>query len=206
MSLASLQKVVLASNNYGKLQEFQEMLRPFQIEMIPQGLLNIDSVDETGATFIENALLKARHVADCVRLPVLADDSGLEVDALGGQPGVLSARFAGRNATDADNNIKLLSLMEHVKLEDRQAKLHCVLVHLSSCNDPSPLVIKTTWEGVIMERLEGNGGFGYDSIFFVPSEGCTASQLCPERKNKISHRAKAFYLMMEALKNLYVVY
>ncbi|MCX4026684.1 RdgB/HAM1 family non-canonical purine NTP pyrophosphatase [Endozoicomonas sp. SM1973] len=196
----NIQQVVLASNNLGKLNEFQHLLGGLNFKMLPQKQFGIQSVAETGLTFVENAILKARHASSIARLPALADDSGLEVDALNGAPGIYSARFAGEAASDADNNQKLLQLLEGKSPSERTARFHCVLVYLKHPADPTPLICHGTWEGIILEEVRGDNGFGYDPLFFVPSEHCTSAELPSNLKNKLSHRAQAMQKLLTKLK------
>ena len=184
-------QIVLASGNQGKLKEFQHLLTKLNIDMLPQSQFNVDSVEETGLTFVENAILKARHAAKISGLPAIADDSGIEVDALNGQPGIYSARYAGEDAADADNNVKLLKNLEGLPEAQRTARFQCVLVYLRHADDPTPLVCHGSWEGRILEAPSGEHGFGYDPLFYVPSEGCSAAELPKPVKNSISHRAVA---------------
>ena len=193
-------QIVLASGNQGKLREFQQLLATLHIEMLPQSRFNVDSVEETGLTFVENAILKARHAARISGLPVIADDSGIEVDALNGQPGIYSARYAGEEASDSDNNQKLLKKLQGLPEAERTARFHCVLVYLRHAEDPTPLVCHGVWEGRILEAPSGDHGFGYDPLFYVPSEGCSAADLPEEIKNGISHRAVAMVKLAEQLK------
>lgn len=196
-----IRQVVLASGNQGKLKEFQHLLQALDIKMLPQSQFDVDSVEETGLTFVENAILKARHAASISGLPVIADDSGIEVDALKGQPGIYSARFAGEGASDADNNQKLLELLQGIPSMERTARFHCVLVYMRHADDPVPLICHGAWEGYILEEPRGEHGFGYDPLFLVPSEHCSAAELPREKKNQISHRAQAMALLVEQLKS-----
>ncbi|PJE80734.1 dITP/XTP pyrophosphatase [invertebrate metagenome] len=195
-----LRKVLLASGNKGKLAEFRHLLTPLHRDVIPQSNFSVDSVEETGLTFVENALLKARHAARVTGLPVLADDSGLEVDVLEGRPGIYSARFSGEHASDADNNQKLLQLLSGTETLQRTARFQCLLVYLRHAEDPVPLICQGTWEGYIVEEPRGENGFGYDPLFFVPSEHCTSAELSQDRKNQLSHRARAMKAMANKLK------
>jgi guanylate kinase len=203
-----MNKTVLASGNAGKLKELTAILVPLGLELIAQSALRIDSPPETGTTFLENALIKARHAARASGLPALADDSGIEVDALDGRPGVRSARFAGEEASDADNLRKLLAELHDVPMEFRQARYHCVIAFVRRHDDSQPIVAHGTWEGRIALEPRGSGGFGYDPIF-LPSlpkpEGrretnppCTAAELDPSVKNEISHRAQALRAWLAA--------
>jgi guanylate kinase len=184
-------KTVLASANPGKLKELTAILRPLGLELIAQSALGIESPPEPGTTFLENALIKARHAARHSGLPALADDSGIEVDALDGRPGVRSARFAAEGASDADNLHKLLAELHDVPMEFRQARYHCVIAFVRRHDDPQPIVAHGTWEGRIALAPRGSGGFGYDPIFLPADAQCTAAQLDPAVKNEVSHRAQA---------------
>jgi XTP/dITP diphosphohydrolase len=188
-------KIVLASGNKGKLAELQNALNDFDVALIPQSEFSVTDADETGLSFIENAILKARHASLATGLPALADDSGLEVDALKGAPGIYSARFSadenGKGATDESNNLKLLAELQNVPAQDRTARFHCVLAFVKHALDPNPIICQGAWEGVIKSELDGKGGFGYDPLFFVKDQNKTAAQLTKEEKNKISHRGLA---------------
>lgn len=190
-------KVVLASGNAKKLRELTALMDNAGIEIVPQRELGVADADETGTTFLENATIKARHAAAATGLPALADDSGLVVDALGGRPGVYSARYAGAAATDADNNAKLLA--ELTGIDDRSAHYECVIVFVRSADDESPMVCTGRWDGTILDAPRGDGGFGYDPLFFVASHGCTAAELDPAEKNRISHRGQALAKLKTAL-------
>ncbi len=196
-----MQKVVLATGNVGKVRELASLLSDFGLDIVAQTDLGVDSAEETGLTFIENAILKARHAAKVTALPAIADDSGLAVDVLGGAPGIYSARYSGEDATDQKNLQKLLETMKDVPDDQRQARFHCVLVYLRHAEDPTPLVCHGSWPGVITREPAGTGGFGYDPIFFVPSEGKTAAELTREEKSAISHRGQALKLLLDALRN-----
>ncbi|NIG78167.1 XTP/dITP diphosphatase [Klebsiella sp. Ap-873] len=196
-----MQKVVLATGNAGKVRELASLLADFGLDVVAQTELNVESVEETGLTFIENAILKARHAAKVTGLPALADDSGLAVDALGGAPGIYSARYAGEDASDQQNLEKLLQALKDVPDEKRQAQFHCVLVYMRHAEDPTPLVFHGSWSGVITRASAGLGGFGYDPIFYVPSEGKTAAELTRDEKSAISHRGQALKLLLEAMRN-----
>ena len=196
-----MQKVVLATGNAGKVRELASLLEDFGLDIVAQTELGVESAEETGLTFIENAILKARHAAQITGLPAIADDSGLAVDALGGAPGIYSARYAGVDASDQQNLEKLLDALQDVPDDQRQAQFHCVLVYLRHAEDPTPLVCHSSWPGVITRQAAGHGGFGYDPIFFVPSEGKTAAELSREEKSAISHRGQALKLLLEALRN-----
>ena len=195
-----MSKVVLASGNVGKLREMSALLAPLGFELLTLGALGIASPEETGTTFLENALLKARHAAAAAKLPAISDDSGIEVDALEGRPGVYSARFAGPNATDQENLNKLLAELHGVHPEFRQARYHCVIVFVRSADDPDPTVAHGKWEGQIAREARGSGGFGYDPIFLPAGLHSTAAQLSADQKNKISHRALALLALVEQLR------
>ncbi|KFC78172.1 XTP/dITP diphosphatase [Buttiauxella agrestis] len=196
-----MQKVVLATGNAGKVRELADLLGNFGLDVVAQTELGVESAEETGLTFIENAILKARHAAHITGLPAIADDSGLAVDVLGGAPGIYSARYAGLEASDQQNLEKLLATLKDVPDEQRKARFHCVLVYMRHAEDPTPLVCHGSWEGKITREAAGQGGFGYDPIFFVPSEGKTAAELTRDEKRAISHRGQALKLLLEAMKN-----
>ena len=194
------QKWVLATGNQGKVKEMSELLNSFSIEVLPQSQFNVPDVPETGTTFVENAIIKARHAAKLTGLPAIADDSGLEVDFLNGEPGIYSSRFAGENATDQDNIDKLLNKLEGIMPEQRKARFQCVLVYMRHEFDPTPIICQGTWEGSITENQDGTNGFGYDPIFWVESEQCTSAQLSKARKSELSHRGKALTQLVTLLK------
>ncbi|WP_420064128.1 RdgB/HAM1 family non-canonical purine NTP pyrophosphatase [Pectobacterium colocasium] len=196
-----MQKVVLATGNPGKVRELASLLADFGLDIVAQTELGVDSAEETGLTFIENAILKARHAAHITGLPAIADDSGLAVDALGGAPGIYSARYAGVDASDQQNLDKLLLALKDVPDAQRRASFHCVLVYLRHAEDPTPIVCHGSWQGVLTHEAVGNGGFGYDPIFFVPELGKTAAELTREEKNAQSHRGQALRLLLDALRN-----
>ena len=190
--------IVLASNNAGKIKEFNALLDAMGIEVKPQNEFNVEEAEETGLTFIENAILKARNACAQTGLPALADDSGIEVDYLNGAPGIYSARFAGEHGNNQANNDLLLEKLEGVSELERTARFHCVLAYMRHKDDPTPLVFHGTWEGRILESSAGQEGFGYDPIFYVPECGCSAASLPKEVKNQISHRAKALKQLVAA--------
>jgi XTP/dITP diphosphohydrolase len=192
-------KLVLASSNAGKLRELAALLAPLGHELVAQSALGIKSAPETGATFEANALIKARHAAQRATLPALADDSGIEVDALGGRPGVHSARYAGEHASDADNLHKMLSELEGVPLNRRTARYRCVIAHVRNAADPQPLLVTGTWEGLILDTPRGQGGFGYDPIFLPAGMDRTAAELAADEKNRLSHRAQALSQLVKML-------
>jgi len=193
------EQVVLASGNAGKLAEFRALLGDSGLAPVAQTALGISSPEETGLTFVENAIIKARHAATASGLPAIADDSGLEVDYLSGRPGIHSARFSGPRASDEDNNDKLLALLDGVPLPLRTARYHCVIVYLRHGADPVPLLCQGSWEGVIALAPRGSGGFGYDPLFLLPSLGKTAAELAPPEKNLVSHRGIAMARLREVL-------
>jgi XTP/dITP diphosphohydrolase len=185
------ERIVLASNNAGKVREFSQLLAQSHIQVIPQNQLGVPEADETGLSFVENAILKARNAAAHSGLAAIADDSGLEVDALGGAPGIYSARYAGSGASDAANVTKLLTDLEGVEEARRSARFQCLMVYLRHAADPTPVVCQGTWEGSILYGPQGENGFGYDPVFFVPTQHCSAAELDAEIKNALSHRGQA---------------
>ncbi|OXX36178.1 non-canonical purine NTP pyrophosphatase [Vibrio sp. V09_P4A23P171] len=194
-----MKKIVLATGNQGKVREMADLLVDFGFDVVAQTELNVPEAEETGTTFIENAIIKARHAAKITGLPAIADDSGLEVDYLQGAPGIYSARYAGENASDQQNLEKLLAAMEGVPDEQRTAHFHCVLVFMRHENDPTPLVCHGTWQGRILHQAHGSNGFGYDPIFFVPEDNCASAELLPARKKQLSHRGKALKMLFKTL-------
>jgi len=192
-----VKKLVLASNNAKKMKELNALLSPLGFEVIPQGELGIPEEEEPHCTFVENALAKARHASQHSGLPALADDSGLCVRALGGAPGVISARYAGEPKSDARNNEKLLA--ELADQTDRRAHFVSCLVLVRHASDPQPLIAEGEWHGQIVDQLQGEGGFGYDPLFFVPEFGLTAAQLDAETKNRVSHRGQAMAKLLEKI-------
>ncbi|AGA35231.1 Nucleoside 5-triphosphatase RdgB (dHAPTP, dITP, XTP-specific) [Thioalkalivibrio nitratireducens DSM 14787] len=191
--------LVLASGNPGKIREFTTLLQPIGIELIPQSHWSVPEAEETGLTFVENAILKARNAAAHTGMPALADDSGIEVDALNGQPGIYSARYAGPDADDTDNNEKLLEALAGVPRPQRTARFRCVMAFLAHAEDPSPILAEGTWEGLIATKPSGHGGFGYDPIFILPQYGRTSADVPEQVKNRRSHRAQALNAMVAQL-------
>jgi XTP/dITP diphosphohydrolase len=192
MSLAHTgDAIVLASNNSGKVREINELLAEMHIEVVPQGDVGVPEVEETGLSFVENAILKARNAARHSAMPAIADDSGLEVDALKGAPGIYSSRFAGQGATDIENLEKLLEAMGGVPEPARTARFQCLMVYMRHAEDPTPVICQGTWEGRILTSPRGENGFGYDPVFLVPEEGRSAAELPPLLKNRLSHRGQA---------------
>lgn len=191
-----MKKLVLATGNAGKLKELQALLADQPYEIVTQKALGVSDADETGLSFVENAILKARHAARATGLPALADDSGLCVDALGGAPGIYSARYAGEGATDTRNNEKLLQSLAPLRKDaPLTARFVCVLALVRHADDPLPLLCQAEWEGEILEAARGEQGFGYDPLFFVPAEGMSSAELPRERKNALSHRGQALQLL-----------
>lgn len=193
-----MQDIVVATGNQGKLKEINQVLNPFGLQALGQKEFKVPEIEETGLTFVENAILKARNASELTGKPALADDSGLKVDALNGAPGIYSARYAGPDASDADNVAKLLSALQGLPREQRKARFQCVMIYLRHANDPVPLICQGTWEGYIDLQPSGDNGFGYDPVFMVPEQNCTAAQLPPEIKNQLSHRGQALQKLMQA--------
>lgn len=191
-------RLVLASNNAGKLREFAALFAPLGIELVPQGQLGVTEAEEPHVTFLENALAKARHASATTGLPALADDSGICVAALGGAPGVLSARYAGEPRSDARNNARLIADLAGVA--DRRAWYHCVLVLVRHASDPQPLVAEGGWHGLVIDQPRGAGGFGYDPYFYLPDAGMTVAELPAAGKNRVSHRALALRSLLTQLR------
>ncbi|UYV19111.1 RdgB/HAM1 family non-canonical purine NTP pyrophosphatase [Halomonas qaidamensis] len=198
--MSSIKTLVLASNNVGKLNEFNQLLTPLGLDVRPQSEFGVQEVDETGLTFVENALLKAREASNVSGLPALADDSGLEVDALNGAPGIYSARYAGEPKSDEQNNEKLLTSLSPYAEGQRSGRYWCVLVYLRHPEDPVPVIVQRSWEGEILAHPRGNGGFGYDPLFWLPDQGMSVAELPSETKNRLSHRGRALQGLVELLK------
>lgn len=196
--MATSRTVVLASGNAGKLRELNRVLSPLGVVLRSQAEFDAPEVEENGLSFVENAIIKARAAARHTGLPAIADDSGLEVDYLSGAPGIHSARYSGEG--DEGNNRKLLAALQGVADEQRSARFQCVLVYMRHGADPTPLVCQASWEGRILQQPRGEAGFGYDPLFYVPDQQCSSAQLPPEVKNRISHRARASALLLEALR------
>ncbi|MBT3505632.1 MAG: RdgB/HAM1 family non-canonical purine NTP pyrophosphatase [Piscirickettsiaceae bacterium] len=186
-----MSKIVLASGNAGKLREFSQLLRDMNTEVIPQSAFNLIEAEETGLTFVENAIIKARHACLQTGLPAIADDSGIEVDALNGEPGIYSARYSGPNATAQKNCDALLNALINTPEAKRTARYQCVIVFMRHAKDPTPIICQADWQGHILAEPKGDGGFGYDPLFWVEQHQCTAAELSPEQKHAISHRGKA---------------
>jgi len=185
------QRIVLATGNTGKLKEIRVLLRETEWEILGQSKFDVREAEETGLTFVENALIKARNACKQTGLPAIADDSGLEVDALNGEPGIYSARYAGKSASDADNIEKLLQELLSVPDHQRQARFRCVMVYMRHASDPSPIICRGHWEGRIARGATGKNGFGYDPVFWLPEYRCSAAELSSEKKNRLSHRSEA---------------
>lgn len=197
-----MKTLVLATYNAGKAREIAHLFKEGDkqlFDVVSQGNFNVPEADETGLTFVENALIKARNAAQHTGLPALADDSGLEVDALRGAPGIYSARFAGKSAGDVENNQLLLERLRGVPTAQRTARYQCVIVFLRHALDPTPMIFSGTWEGIILEQPQGNQGFGYDPLFWLPTHQCTAAELSLEVKNQLSHRGQALRKLHDAL-------
>ena len=192
------QVVVLASGNAGKLRELDKVLAPLDVSLQPQAQFNVPDAEETGLSFVENAIIKARAAAQHTGLPAIADDSGIEVDHLNGAPGIYSARYSG--AGDEANNVLLLQELGEIPEEQRSARFQCVLVYMRHAMDPVPLICQGSWEGFILSEPRGEDGFGYDPLFYLPDYQCSSAQLAPGIKNRISHRAKASRLLFDALR------
>lgn len=193
-------RLVLATNNAGKLKELRELLSSLDLEVLPLAQFTQAAAEETGLSFVENAILKARFAAKAAGLPAIADDSGIEVDALRGAPGIYSARFARMGASDRENNDKLLAALREVPPSKRTARYRCALAFMRWETDPFPIVCQASWEGTIIDTPRGAGGFGYDPIFELPARGLTAAELSPDEKNRISHRGKALEELVRQLR------
>ncbi len=194
------QEIVLASNNAGKVKEINQLLVGTHFHIIPQSQFNVEEAEETGLTFVENALLKARNAAQYTNRPSIADDSGIEVPALNGAPGIYSARYAGVGASDEDNLNKLIEDTKDFSEDDRLAQFVCVMVYLRHANDPIPIISQGIWKGKLLTKAKGENGFGYDPIFFVPTHDCTSAQLSPDVKNQLSHRGQALRQLILLIK------
>ncbi|ALG68469.1 RdgB/HAM1 family non-canonical purine NTP pyrophosphatase [Beggiatoa leptomitoformis] len=194
--------IILASNNQGKIREFNHLLINTDLEIIPQKDLAINDVEETGLSFVENAILKARHAAQQGGFPAIADDSGIEVDALHGAPGIYSARFAGQGASDTENIALLLSRLAAVPEAHRSARYHCVIVYMRHATDPMPIICQGTWEGSVLYTPRGTQGFGYDPVFYVPTHQCSAAELPAAIKNQLSHRSQALQALQYILQSM----
>lgn len=196
-------QIVLASGNAGKLREFAQLLEGLNLEILPQSEFDVPEIEETGHTFADNALLKARNAAHHTGLPAIADDSGIAVDVLEGRPGIYSARFAGIGASDEENLEKLISMVKPFPDEERTARFICSMVYIRHEEDHIPVIVEGVWEGQLLTDPKGQNGFGYDPIFYVSSQQCTSAELPPEIKNKLSHRGQALRKLIEQLTSLY---
>ncbi len=194
-----MQQIVLATGNPGKVREINQLLIGHDLEVIPQSAFKVPEAEETGLTFVENAIIKARNAAAQAGLPAIADDSGLEVDALQGAPGIYSARYAGPEASDRDNLEKLLVELGDLPDAQRSARFQCIMVYLRHAHDPSPLICQGTWEGRVLFAPRGENGFGYDPVFYVPDQDCSSAELAPALKNRLSHRGQALRKLIAAL-------
>ena len=194
-----MQDIVLASSNPGKVREINQVLAGLNVIVRPQAEFNVIDAEETGLTFVENAILKARNAAQHTGLPAIADDSGLEVDALAGAPGIYSARYAGVGATDLENLEKLLDALADVPEENRSARFQCLMVYMRHADDPTPLICQGSWEGRILTAARGSNGFGYDPVFYVPTHNCASAELAADIKNSLSHRGQALHQLVAAL-------
>ncbi len=194
-----MQKLVIASNNPGKLREISRILSPLGYEAVPQSAFNVPEAEEPFVTFVENCIAKARHAAQLTGLPALADDSGICVDALDGAPGVYSASYAGEPKSDQRNNEKLIAVL--AGQTNRRAHYYCVIVYLRHAEDPQPIIAEGSWHGEIIDTPRGNDGFGYDPYFLVPESGKTGAELAPDEKNAISHRGKALLQLVDKLRS-----
>jgi len=194
-----MKKIVFATGNLGKVREINELLADHDLEVVPQSAFNVSEAEEIGPSFVENAILKARNAAAHTGLPAIADDSGLEVDALDGAPGIYSSRYAGDGATYKDNLEKLLAELGDLPDAQRRARFQCLMVYLRHAEDPTPILCQGTWEGRILFTPRGDNGFGYDPVFYVPSHDCSSAELPPDIKNRLSHRGRALRKLMAAL-------
>jgi XTP/dITP diphosphohydrolase len=198
-------KIVFASGNAGKIREVAQLLDGLNIEVLPQSEFDVPKIEETGLTFLENSILKARNAAQYTGLPSIADDSGIAVDVLQGHPGIYSARFAGPGASDEDNLLKLIDMIKPFPEEQRTARFICSMVYLRHKDDPVPIIAQGVWEGHLVTDPKGENGFGYDPVFYVASQQCTSAELLPEIKNKLSHRGQALKQLLDKLTGMYPV-
>jgi XTP/dITP diphosphohydrolase len=195
-----MKNIVLATGNLGKVREINELLANHDLAVVAQSDFNVPEAEETGLSFVENAIIKARNAAAHTGLSAIADDSGLEVDALGGAPGIYSSRYAGKSASDRDNLEKLLADLGDLAAEQRSARFQCLMVYLRHAKDPTPIVCQGTWEGQVLFAPRGSDGFGYDPVFYVPSHNCSSAELPPDIKNRLSHRGQALRKLIAALR------
>jgi XTP/dITP diphosphohydrolase len=201
--LSKTKKIILASNNAGKVREINAMLTGHDLQVVAQSEFSVPEIEETGLTFVENAILKARNASRHAGLPAIADDSGIEIPALNGRPGIYSARYAGKGASDEDNLYKLMDEIRKLPEEKRQARFVCLMVYLRHADDPVPLIAEGIWEGIAMTEPKGKNGFGYDPMFYVPAHQCTSAELPPDIKNSISHRGQALRKLIAQLNAIY---
>lgn len=201
--MAPFSRIVLASNNKGKLREFNQMFADTCIDIVAQGEFNVEDAIEDGLSFVENAIIKARHACKATGLPSIADDSGIEIDYLNGAPGIYSARYSGEHGQDKAHNQLVLEQLKNVAHDKRTARFQCILAFMRHDQDPTPLVYQASWEGFILEEERGENGFGYDPIFWVPEFQCSSAELSKEQKNQLSHRGKALQLLLTDLKEKY---
>lgn len=199
----SFSKIILASNNKGKLREFNDMFAETDINIVPQGEFNVEDAIEDGLSFVENAIIKARHACKETNLPSIADDSGLEIDFLKGAPGIYSARYSGEHGNDRAHNQLVIEQLNGLAKEKRTGRFQCVLAFMRHAEDPTPLICQASWEGLLLDKECGSNGFGYDPIFWVPEHQCSSAELSKEVKNSLSHRGKALRLLLAALKEKY---
>ncbi len=202
---ATSNKIILASGNAGKVREIDQLLEGLSLKVLPQSDFDVPQIEETGLTFVENAILKARNAAHYADLPAIADDSGIAVDVLQGRPGIYSARFAGVGASDEDNLLKLIDMIKPFPEEQRTARFICSMVYLRHEHDPVPIIAQGVWEGQLVTEPKGENGFGYDPVFYIASQQCTSAELTPEVKNKLSHRGQALMQLLGKLKEVYSV-
>lgn len=201
--MTSVREIVLASNNAGKVKEINALLAGTHFHVMPQSEFNVEEAEETGLTFVENALIKARNAASHTNLPAIADDSGIEVPALNGAPGIYSARYAGVGASDEDNLNKLIEDIKPLNKEDRAARFVCVMVFLKHAEDPTPIIAQGIWNGIVITEPRGENGFGYDPMFYVPTHDCVSAELSPEIKNQLSHRGQALKQLLAQITQIY---
>jgi len=194
-----MKEIILASSNRGKVREINHLLAGLDLHVQPQTEYGVPDIEETGLTFVENAILKARNAAQHTGLPAIADDSGIEVDALQGEPGIYSARYAGAGASDRDNLEKLLAQLGDLPGEQRTARFQCLMVYMRHAHDPTPIICQGTWEGRILFEPRGENGFGYDPVFYVPTQDCSSAELAADVKNSLSHRGQALRKLLVAL-------
>jgi len=201
--LGKSHQIIFASNNEGKIREISELTAGLDLEILSQSKLNIPDIEETGSSFVENAIIKARNAASYSGLPAIADDSGIEIDALQGKPGIFSSRYAGKGASDEANLQKLIGEVSALPEDQRAARFVCLMVYIRCPDDPTPLIAQGVWEGMALINPRGDNGFGYDPMFYVPTHQCTSAELTPEVKNQLSHRGQALKELVRKLSHLY---